>query len=394
MRKSQGSSWLKISIQQGGMLLLVFALRLGFGFLLAGPAGLSFFGRNYTRSLDRFVSDADKPSSAPQETAPEAKATQVPESSEQAELVQASSETQGFFEVFLLQALGQYALVLFLAGLPLILGIRALKTVVSAKQPVGKQSAFVILVALLAIVMIPAVAAFQGLVATLGENTDERVISRHYEFLIPLFILAGLSLMKFVEPSKTSRLIQATVILIASAYSAIWLSGFIIPKFSDSSILMGMLFSNTIFYLLVTVVVVSVGLWAFEPIKTLNFTSFALVPLVFISTGLMSQARLYENTGVDKADFDVAGQVSNPLLAGVSGGEIVVVGLFRPSLITAKFWIDLPRVADAVIETDGKDVSNIISPYSYALIIGGSTVSIAHEVLATGEGYQLVRIEK
>ena len=394
MRKGQGGTWLKIGIHQVGMLITFFALKLGVGFLLAGPAGLSFFGGNYTRSLNRFVSDAGKSDSAPKEKEPEVKATQVPATGEQAELVQASSETQGFFEVFVLQSLGQYALVLFLAGLPLILGIRALKTVVSANQAVGKQSAFVILVALLGIVMIPAVAAFQGLVATLGENTDERVISRHYEFLIPLFILAGLSLVKFVEPSKTSRMIQASVILIASAYSAIWLSGFIVPKFSDSSILMGLLFSNTVFYMLVAVVAVTVGLWAIDPIKTLNFTAFALVPLVFVSTGLLSQAALYENTGVDKADFDVAGQVSNPLLAGVSGEEIVVVGLFRPSLITAKFWIDLPRVADAVIAADGKDVSDIISPYSYALIIGDSTVSIAHEVLATGEGYQLVRIEK
>jgi len=394
MRKSQGSSWLKIGIQQGGMLLLFFAIRLGFGFLLAGPSGLSFFGRNYTRSLDRFVSDAGKSDSAPQETASEVKAPQVPETGEQAQLVQASLEAQGFFEVFFLQLVGQYALVLFLAGLPLILGIRALKTVIWSHQPVGKQSAFVILIALLGLVMVPAVATFQGLVATLGENTDERVLSRHYEFLVPLFILAWFSLMKFVEPPKSSRLIQASVVFAAAVYSAVWLSGSIAPGFADSSVVMGLLFSNVIFYIFVALMLLTVGFWGVQPSKTLNFTAFTLIPLTFISIGLMSQAKLYESTGTDKAEFDIAGQVSNPLLAGVSGEEVVVVGLFRPSLITAKFWIDLPRVTDAVIATDGKDVSKIVSPYSYALIIGGSTVSIAHELLVTGEGYQLVRIEK
>jgi hypothetical protein len=263
-----------------------------------------------------------------------------------------------------------------------------------SKNSVGQQSAFVILVALLAAVMIPAVAAFQGLVATLGEDTGERVISRHYEFLIPLFLLAGFSLSRFVEPIKKSRLIQAGIVFFATIYSVIWLPSSIVPGFSDSSMLMGLLFSTVVFFALAAILLVTVSFWVIAPARTFRFIALGLAPLIFVTSGLLSQARLYESTGVERANFDVAGQAANTILRGVKGEDIVVAGVFRPSLFTAMFWIDIPGTADLVLENDGEDISSLVGSYSYVVVVGSSTVKGPNEVLSAGDGYQLIRLQK
>jgi phosphoglycerol transferase len=394
MRKSEAGTWLKVGVQQAGMLAAFFVLKLGGGYLLAGPAGLSFFGPQYSAALDRFLADSSDFTEPLQVATLALDANQNQGLVNQAEVAQTTPPAQGFMEVFASQTLGQYAFIVLLAGIPLFLGLRALKTVLVATSPVGQQSAFVILVALLGAVMIPAVAAFQGLVATFGEDTGERVIARHYEFLIPLLLLAGFSLSKFAEPTKKSRFIQAVLVILAGAYSVIWLPTFISPAFSDSSTLMGLLFSTVVLYLLVAIALTTVALWVAQPATTSRFTAQALIPLIFVSSGLLSQVRLHESTGVEKATFDLAGEAAKPILEGVPGEEVVVVGVSRPALFTAKFWIDTPAVADVIVKNEGGDVSDLVSPYKYALIIGSFTVDIPNEVLAVGDGYQLVRIQR
>ena len=394
MWKSQGATWVKTGLHQLAMIAAFFVLKLGGGYLLAGPAGLSFFGLKYSQSLDQFVDDSWKSLQSPPPVIPGVSGTELPNPTGVTAQIEAYGPPQGFLEVFISQGLGQYALIVFLAGVPFFLGLRALRTVLVSSHPVGEQSAFVILVSVIGVVMIPAVAAFQGLVATFGEDTGERVIARHYEFLIPLLLLAGFSLSKFVEPTKKSRFIQAVLLILAGAYSVIWLPMFISPAFSDSSTLMGLLFSTVVLYLLVATAVTTVALWVAQPATTSNFIAQALIPLMFVSSGLLSQVRLHESTGVEKATFDLAGEAAKPILEGVPGEEIVVVGVSRPALFTAKFWIDTPAVADEIVKNEGGDVSDLVSPYKYALIIGSFTVDIPNEVLAAGDGYQLVRIEK
>jgi len=394
MRKSQAGTWLKVGAQQAGMLGAFFALKLGGGYLLAGPAGLSFFGTNYTAAVELFIAGSSEVTKQNQVVPPVPLGSQIPNPTGQAELDQISPGPQDFIGVFASQAVGQYALMVLLAGIPIFLGIRALKTVLMSSSPVGQQSAFVILVALLGVFMIPAVAAFQGLAASLGEDTAGRVISRHYEFLIPLLALAGFSLAKFLEPTKKSRFIQAVLVALAGVYSVIWLPIFISTGLEDSSILTGLLFSTVAFYLLVATVLTTVALWALQPAKTLNFIAQALLPLVFVSSGILSHVSLNESAGVGKANFDLAGEAAKPILEGVPGEEIVVVGVSRTSLFTAKFWVDISGVEHVIVTREGDDVSKIIGPYTYALLIGTFTVSAPHEILAAGDGYQLVRIQK
>ena len=394
MWKSQGGTWLKAFLQQTGMLLTFFVVRLGGGYLLAGPSGLSFFGPQYTAALDRFVGDSPETPGPTQPVAPAPEATGNQDPTSQAELVQRPTVGEDFLEVFAAQVFGQYAFLILLAGIPLFLGLRALKTVLVSSKPVGQQSAFVVLVALLGAVMIPAIAAFQGIAATFGESTDQAVISRHYDFLIPLFLLAGFSISKFVEPSKKSRTIQAAIVALAGVYSLIWLLNFVSPRASDSSTVTGLLFSPVVFYLLVAIVLATVTLWAAQPAKTSVFVAKALIPLIFVSVGLLSQVSLHQYEGVEKADFDLAGEAAKPILKGVPGEQIVVVGVSRPALFTAKFWIDIPGVADSWVTTEDTEISNIVSPYSYALVLGTFIVNTPKEVLAEGNGYQLLRIQK
>jgi hypothetical protein len=103
---------------------------------------------------------------------------------------------------------------------------------------------------------------------------------------------------------------------------------------------------------------------------------------------------LHQYEGVEKADFDLAGEAAKPILKGVPGEQIVVVGVSRPALFTAKFWIDTPGVADAWVTSEDTEISNIVSPYSYALVLGTFVVNTPNEVLAQGSGYQLLRIQK
>jgi phosphoglycerol transferase len=394
MWKSQGGTWLRVFLQQTGMLLAFFVVRLGGGYLLAGPAGLSFFGPQYSAALYRFVGDSPEAPGPTQSVTPAPEATGNQNPTGQAELVQKPTVGEDFLEVFASQAVGQYAFIILLAGIPLFLGLRALKTVFVSSKPVGQQSAFVVLVALLGVVMIPAIAAFQGIAATFGESTDQAVVSRHYDFLIPLFLLAGFSISKFVEPSKKSRMIQAAIVALASVYSLIWLLNFVSPRVSDSSTLTGLLFSPVVFYLLVALVLATVALWAVQPAKTSNFIAKALIPLIFVSVGLLSQVSLHQYEGVEKANFDLAGEAAKPILKGVPGEQIVVVGVSRPALFTAKFWIDTPGVADAWVTSEDTEVSNIVSPYSYALVLGTFVVNTPNEVLAEGDGYKLLRIQR
>jgi hypothetical protein len=68
------------------------------------------------------------------------------------------------------------------------------------------------------------------------------------------------------------------------------------------------------------------------------------------------------------------------------------VGNARPAVITAKFWIDKPGIADAIVEANSSDVASLVNGYKYVLILGNSKLSTPGEELVSGDGFRLLRL--
>ena len=385
--RSEGGSLGKGLIASLGKLGAFAVVKFGGGFAFAGAAGLSLFGTSYEQSLNQFVSE----SAQGQADVTGQTISSVSNAALDASVQAAEPSGPGFFEVFIPHSLAHLALLLTVAGIPLLLSMSVIKDAVVKKQEVSASSQFLLLIGLLALSFAVVVGAFEGVVTSLGDDHSSRIITRYYEFLVPLLLIAAAVFAKFVEPKTRVRLIQSGILIAALIFGWVYLSG-VNQSFADSILLSGYLSSPAVIPIVAVVGIIVALVWVFSAGSGSKLIVYVATPLVLLIAGFSSQGYLLTQVGTNEAYFDIAGQKAKPLLTDIAGDKISIVGPVRYQNFTTKFWIDKPGIKDISLP-DGESVDVAALPdVDYVVLIGNAKLTGAAENLEQGEGYAIVKI--
>lgn len=385
--RSDGASFGKGLVASLSKLGAFAVVKFGGGFAFAGAAGLSLFGTSYESSLNQFVSENAQGQA---DVAAQTVST-VSNAAAEASVQAAEASGPGFFGVFIPHSFAHLALLLTVAGIPLLLSISVIKDAVVKKQEVSASSQFLLLIGLLSLSFALVIGAFEGVVTSLGDDHSSRIITRYYEFLVPLLLIAAAVFAKFVEPKIRIRFIQSGILIAALIFGWVYLSG-VNQSFADSILLSGYLSSPAVIPIVVVVGIIVALVWIFSASSGSKLIVYVATPLVLLIAGFTSQGYLLSQVGTNEAYFDVAGQKAKPLLAEVAGDKISIVGPVRYQNFTTKFWIDKPGIQDATLP-DGETVDAASMPsVDYVVLIGNAKISGTTEVLEQGEGYAIVKI--
>jgi phosphoglycerol transferase len=385
--RSEGGSLGKGLIASLGKLGAFAVVKFGGGFAFAGAAGLSLFGTSYEQSLDQFVSESAQGQA---DVTGQTIAT-VSNAALSATVLAAEPSGPGFFEVFIPHSFAHLGLLLTVAGIPLLLSMSVIKDAVVKKKEVSSSSQFLLLIGLLSLSFAVVVGAFEGVVTSLGDDHSSRIITRYYEFLVPLLLIAAAVFAKFVEPKTRVRLIQSGILIAALIFGWVYLSG-VNQSFADSILLSGYLSSPAVIPIVAVVGIIVALVWIFSAGSGSKLIVYVATPLVLLIAGFTSQGYLLTQVGTNEAYFDVAGQKAQTLLADVSGDKISIVGPVRYQNFTTKFWIDKPGIKDVSLP-DGESIDVAALPdVDYVVLIGNAKLTGAAENLEQGEGYAIVKI--
>lgn len=287
------------------------------------------------------------------------------------------------------------AVMLLIAGVPLLLALRVFWRVLTSRDSIGMASSFMLLTALLALTMLVLVPAFEGYVTAGGEDHSARLILRYYEFLIPLLVIAALLIPRFVESPKRFRFVQATLVAVAS----IGFAGFYLwqypSRFVDSSTLAGFTDYKGVLIALSIAVAISAYIWAWRPNPGYLWISLGTTPLLIVTSMLVSQELLVRTSSND-AYFGFAGRAANAVLEEVEGQKIIVAGGNRAAVFSAMFWIDKAYTRDLVMEAGSLLASDaeILKGAEYLVVFDEIELSGEFDLLESGAGYRIMVIGK
>lgn len=381
--RSEGGGLGKGLVAALGKLVAFAVVKFGGGFAFAGVSGLSLFGSSYESSLNQFVSENAQGSADV--------VAQTVSTGSGSTLLADEPSGPGFFEVFLPHSLAHLALLLTIAGIPLLLSVSVIKDAVVKKQQVSASSQFLLLTGLLSISFAAVVGAFEGVVTSLGDDHSARIITRYYEFLFPLLLISAAVFAKFVEPKIRVRLIQSGIVIAALIFGWVYLSG-INQSFADSILLSGYLSSPAVIPIVCVIGIIVALVWIFSAGSGSKLIVYVATPLVLLIAGFTSQGYLLTQVGTNEAYFDIAGQKAKPLLTDVAGDKISIVGPVRYQNFTTKFWIDKPGIKDVSLP-DGEAIDVAALPdVDYVVLIGNAKLTGAAENLEQGEGYAIVKL--
>jgi len=371
--KSSQGKWIS-GVQSAGATVAGFVVsKFGLGFAFAGTAGLNVFG-GYSSPVEALVQVAENES---------------PLISEQ--LGREESGLELLLSVTFGHLAMHFAVILFLAGIPLLLSLRVLLAGLKKPEPVGPVSSLFILVALITFSIISVVAVFEAYVTVGGDDHRDRLILRYYEFLIPQFIIMGLLLPRFSDSRIIWRVAQGALVMAAAVFISIFYPSSIDQQYADSSTLPGWAVSGGLFVGVAVVISAVVLYWIFTPDEGNVLIGRFAIPLVMVASLILSQNQLTYINGTP-AYFDYAAWESREFLEDVPGDRIMVIGQTRTEVFTVKFWIDEPNIKNLlVLEGSVVPVGNVTDS-DYVVTLGNIGIDFPHEVVTEGQGYKLVKV--
>jgi phosphoglycerol transferase len=371
--KLNAGNWLAGLKAAGAAVLGFFVAKFGLGFLFAGTEGLKLFG-GYGSPVDALTSVVEN---------------QAPTVSQEA-----GTQATGL-ELLLSVTFGHLAMhlavVLLIAGLPLLLSLRVLLSVVKKPEPVGPVSSLFILVGLITFSIISVVAVFEAYVTVGGDDHSDRLILRYYEFLIPQFIVMGLLLPRFTDSKLVLRVFQGGLVIAAALFFSIYYPPNFDQQYADSSALPGLAASGGLFIALAFAISGSVVYWIVSPESGNLLFGRIIIPSFLIVALFFSQNRLIEINGTP-AYFDQAGWTARDFLIDVPGDRIMVIGQTRTEVFTVKFWIDEPNIKDLLVLEESVVPAGNVTESDYVVTLGNIGVDFAHDVVTEGEGFKVIKV--
>ncbi len=372
--KFYSSAWLRSLASAAATVVGFLVAKLGLGFAFAGTQGLKLFGgyADPAKAITNVINQSADNSGATEPVA---------------------SGLQDLLSISSVHLLAHAGLLLLLAGVPLILSLRISLSVVRTKQPIGDASAFFILIALISVSIIAVVSVFESWVTIGGDDHTDRLILRYYEFLIPQFLVMGLLLDRFTDSKRVFRIIQGSVIVIATMAFAVIFPIASRDLFVDSSTLPGLRESQGFFVFIGVILSASVVFWVVKPERGNQAIGRVIIPALLILALILSQSKLIEKNGTP-AYFDRAGWDTRSYLQDIPGERILVVGSTRPEVFTVKFWIDDANIKDLLLDQGSIVTPENVAQVDYVISLGSIELDFESETITEGEGYRLVRVSR
>lgn len=371
--KSSNTVDIKILLKAGAVSAFGFAVgKFAIGYIFAGPGGLKLFG-GYGSPVDALSSAASVDVSNP---------------------VAGTSSGTGLsilFGVGSTHLLAHSAAVLLLAGVPLLVGLFSSFRALGSKNSIEGQNLLSLLVVMMTITILPVVSVFEAYVTAIGDDHSDRLIMRYYEFLIPVFIILGLTFTRSPELTRNSRLFLGAIVTGFSMFFVIFYPAVFQKQFADSSTMPGIIANSVLFLALGIVVTAGVVVWVEKPKLGAVIVGWLVIPVVLVSAMASSQTRLLDTNG-SIAYFDVAGKTASNSFSGALGEQILVVGKSRTEIFTVKFWIDKPSIKHFTVGEGSILRDDLIKGVKYMVVLGNIEIDVPSVVLVDSDDYQLLRL--
>lgn len=202
----------------------------------------------------------------------------------------------------------------------------------------GKVNLFVLVLSSF-VTYVLLVVAFTIFISATGDDHSQRLLLRHFEFLIPLLVLAGAVALL----DKNSNYWKLTfVIAISSIWTVAFAGAFGLTLFSDSSFVYAM-DRGGLFPVLVSYA--SVGAFLVMGLRSRNFSKQKLAPyLALVALITPSLFGLVERSlnASDEVTADFAGQQARSLSLEYGVEKVVVVSSNLQDAFLAMMWVDDP----------------------------------------------------
>lgn len=297
-------NWMRGAIEALAYVGLTVVLKLLFGFLLAGTAGLTLLA-NYQGGFNRIVGDLFGFLAGSEETPQEPGA-------EEATVAAESISSLPFLAV----QVGQFSLaVLAIAGVPMIIALANLRRDRSILIWIGPAliGYYILLISVFALYV------SQG-----GDDHSDRILLRYFEFLFPLVIISALYALKRDDRGNFYRypftLVAAAGSLLAIGLSFSWAE----ILMADSSYLVGIFRSADAGWLIGIGSVILAVIWLAQ---YKNRVELATIAILLTTAGAGIAAHDFQNRiNSQKVASDYAGDYIRETYPDLSGENLLVLG--------------------------------------------------------------------
>jgi phosphoglycerol transferase len=377
--RPEGSAWAKRLVHGASYLAGFLVFKFGFGFLVAGPSALVWFGTSYEATLNNVLNSAqalvaDVP-------------TQVLASASNLVLA-AEPATAGVIELFMAQLGGHYL------GLFALVGVALPSLVIQlVRRESSSLSDLTWFVSLSAVIFVPAFALFSAFAIRSGDPLQDRLVMRYYEFLVPLAIIAAVAGWKHLGEAS-ARLRVSLVLSTALGLFLVGITGVgsYLPLIWDGAVLQGFASQRWLIGLIsiASSLILLMNLGRKPVLVKILFA--VLLPFSVVASSFIATDSLRANA-LSPVVFDIAGQYARDQLTVADQNDLVVVGQTRNELEAAKFWIDNPNV-DQFVATAGSAIELASLPADTKYVITMNEVQVAGNVSIaySGEGWNLYKV--
>lgn len=368
-RPSFVKEFLRRALGLGGGFLL---MRLGAGFVLAGPLGLQVFGSYGSAStVGTFVGSAIS--------------TDVNE----LPTIVGAGQVAGAIGLFPTQLQTHvYSTTAFLgAGLAVIV---ALVLSLIARKAFSKESQLALLVFVWLATALIAIVLFTGWITGAGDDHTLRVLLRYYDFLFPIVSLTAIiAVVKAIETAPAwARWVGAGIVLglLTPAFSGYF--GQLVIQIADAPNLAGLVVDRFTFEWTGGLIFVSLMTLAFFP-RYAKYAVAASLSFTLALTGYQAQDQYQAFRGDDNR-FDALGKYLGNKLSESEKAELLVIAPSNFDGRLVSFWLDVNAPMEVWLSLSSNDIDQI-NHKGLVLVLGDELGGYDGEVVEAGEGYLLIR---
>ena len=369
--------WKPVVINAAALLAAFLVVRVGVGFLVAGPKSLNVFGAyGATSAIGTFVGEAGTGGA-------------VAEGS-----LVGAGPVAGAVGLFPDQIYIHLMVIAALLGAALVAMILALVDSFRTKE-VRPVHRFALLGFIWLAVLIVMIVLFTGWITGGGDDHTTRVLLRYYDYLFPIVMLAGVAVFFdkqiLAETKAWIRWIAIAPVFFMISAAFVGYFGNLTIQIADAPNLAGLVVDKFTIDVTANLMLVTLLVMAFAP-KFTVWAAAVMVPFVMISTGYQIQDQ-YRGFRLEASPADQAGQFVKDYLPQDELIDVLILAESRFDGRVASFWMDVNADLEILGAGSVYPLDMVEAGTEYVLVIGNLAVD-GGEVVSTAEGYQLVKIDR
>jgi phosphoglycerol transferase len=320
------------------MLALTILVRFGFGYLVAGKAGLSLSGSLYASQASN--------STGQQHTI--------------LELIKLS----------LFNLRGHVSALTILFGLPIAAVVAHLFDRRAVAEGAVPRSPLAVYTVLILLALLGMTVTFTAFVAGSGYESNMRLHMRYYNFALPLLVMfAATQIGRASELNKTIAVVIAAALAAMIVFTMVTVFQPYTPSMVDSPEFHGMSARRAAFYLLGLLSLASVISWAWNRERGARIFLFAFMPLfVIVATSTIHKE---VRDGGATNDFDRAGMFAHEFLNADQRDRLGIIGTDVSGMFRTRFHVDSIRQWQRTApQNEPLDLAGIPADTAWLLLLG------------------------